>query len=42
MYVNNIITYFKHGITNVVSVGLNSRIQMVKASVRGFHFFRKF
>ena len=32
----NILTYLKHRITNAVSEGLNSRIQWVKATARGF------
>ncbi len=32
----NILTYLKHPITNAVSEGLNSRIQWVKATARGF------
>ena len=33
---DNILTYLKHRITNAVSEGLNSRIQWVKATARGF------
>ena len=36
-HINNILNYFKHLITNAVSEGLNSKIQMLKASARGFH-----
>jgi transposase len=32
----NILTYLKHRITNAVSEGLNSKIQWVKATARGF------
>ena len=32
----NILTYLKHRITNALSEGLNSRIQWVKATARGF------
>jgi transposase len=32
----NILTYFKHRITNAVSEGLNSKIQAIKATARGF------
>ena len=32
----NILTYLKHRITNAASEGLNSRIQWVKATARGF------
>ena len=33
---DNILTYLKHRITNAVSESLNSRIQWVKATARGF------
>ncbi len=35
----NILTYFRHRITNAASEGFNSRIQSIKASARGFHAF---
>ncbi|NTV66536.1 MAG: ISL3 family transposase [Chlorobaculum sp.] len=38
----NILTYFKHAITNAVSEGLNSKIQIVKASAKGFHRFESY
>jgi len=31
-----VLTYLKHGVTNAVSEGRNSRIQWVKATARGF------
>ena len=40
--IENILTYRKHRITNVVSEGLNSRIQWVKAIARGFRNQQKF
>ncbi|ABL65963.1 transposase, IS204/IS1001/IS1096/IS1165 family protein [Chlorobium phaeobacteroides DSM 266] len=39
---DHILTYFKHAITNAVSEGLNSKIQIVKASARGFHRFESY
>jgi len=33
---DNVLTYLKHGVTNAVSESLNSRIQWVKATARGF------
>jgi len=33
---DSVLTYLKHGVTNAVSEGLNSRIQWVKATARGF------
>lgn len=35
----NIITYLRHPITNAVTEGLNSKIQSIKASARGFRSF---
>jgi len=35
----NIITYLSHPITNAVTEGLNSKIQSIKASARGFRSF---
>lgn len=35
----NIITYLKHPITNAVTEGLNSKIQMLKSNARGFRSF---
>lgn len=36
---NNLFNYCKHRISNAVSEGLNSKIQVIKASARGFHSF---
>jgi transposase len=36
---DNILTYFKHQITNAISEGFNSRIQSLKANARGFRNF---
>jgi transposase len=38
----NILTYLKHGITNAVSESLNSKIQWVKYTARGFRNFQNF
>jgi len=35
----NIITYLKHPITNAVTEGLNSKIQLIKSNARGFRSF---
>jgi transposase len=40
--VNNILTYVKHRITNAVSEGLNSKIQWVKSTARGYRNFDNF
>jgi len=38
----NILTYLKHGITNATSESLNSKIQWVKYTARGFRNFKNF
>jgi len=38
----NILTYLTHGITNAVSESLNSKIQWVKYTARGFRNFQNF
>lgn len=38
----NLLTYFKHPISNAVSEGLNSKIQTVKANARGYRSFEGF
>jgi len=38
----NILTYLRHGITNAVSESLNSKIQWVKYTARGFRNFQNF
>lgn len=38
----NILTYFKHGISNAVAEGLNSKIQTVKSNARGYRSFEGF
>ena len=38
----NILTYFKHRISNAVAEGLNSKIQTVKANARGYRSFDGF
>ena len=35
----NILTYLRHPITNAVTEGLNSKIQMIKSNARGFRSF---
>jgi len=41
-HLSNILTYFKHRITNAVVEGLNSKIQTVKANARGYRSFSGF
>jgi transposase len=38
-HLENIVTWWKHRITNAVSEGLNSKIQSIKSAARGFHSF---
>jgi len=38
----NILTYFKHRISNAVAEGLNSKIQTIKANARGYRSFEGF
>ena len=38
----NILTYLKHGITNAASESINSKIQWVKYTARGFRNFKNF
>lgn len=38
----NIVTWWKHRITNAVSEGLNSKIQSIKSAARGFHLFESY
>ena len=41
-HLDNILTYFKHRISNAVAEGLNSKIQTVKANARGYRSFEGF
>lgn len=41
-HLKNILTYLKHPITNALSEGLNSKIQWVKYTARGFRNFDNF
>jgi len=38
----NLLNFFRHRTTNAVSEGLNSKIQLIKASARGFHSFESY
>lgn len=38
----NILTYLKHGITNAMSESVNSKIQWIKYTARGFRSFENF
>ncbi|WP_369822523.1 transposase [Prosthecochloris sp. HL-130-GSB] len=37
----NMLHFFRHRTTNAVTEGLNSMIQLIKASAQGFHGFEK-
>jgi len=39
---DNILTYFRHRITNAMSEGFNSRIQSIKSQARGFRAFKNY
>ncbi|YCM43818.1 ISL3 family transposase [Verrucomicrobiaceae bacterium 227] len=41
-HLDGLMSYFKHRISNAVSEGLNSKIQSIKASARGFRSFENF
>lgn len=41
-HLENILTYFRHRITNAMSEGFNSRIQTIKNNARGFRAFENF
>lgn len=41
-HLENILTYFRHRITNAASEGFNSRIQSIKSQARGFRAFANF
>ena len=41
-HLDNILTYFKHRISNAVAEGLNSKIQTVKSNARGYRSFEGF
>jgi len=39
---DGLLTYLKHHITNAVTEGLNSKIQSIKSSARGFRNFQNY
>ncbi len=41
-HIENILTYFRHRITNAMSEGFNSRIQSIKSQARGFRAFEHY
>lgn len=41
-HLDNIVTYLRHRITNAVAEGINSKIQQVKSSARGFRNFENY
>ena len=41
-YLSNVLTCFKHRISNAVAEGLNSKIQTVKVNARGYRFLDGF
>jgi transposase len=41
-HLDNILSYFRHRITNAATEGFNSRIQSIKSQARGFRAFRNY
>jgi transposase len=41
-HLENIVSYFRHRITNAATEGFNSRIQSIKSQARGFRAFRNY
>jgi len=41
-HLDGILSYFRHGITNAFAEGINSKIQMIKSSARGFRSFENY
>jgi len=41
-HIEGILNFTRHRTTNAVSEGLNSKIQLIKASARGFHSFKSY
>ena len=41
-HLDNLLTYFRHRITNAKSEGFNSRIQSIKSNARGFRSFENY
>ena len=41
-HLDNIVSYFRHRITNAATEGFNSRIQSIKSQARGFRAFRNY
>ncbi len=41
-HLDRLLTYMDHRITNAVTAGLNSKIQILKANARGFRNFKNY
>ena len=41
-HLHGIMNYFHHGITNAFAEGINSKIQTIKSSARGFRNFENY
>ncbi len=41
-HLGQLLSYFRHPITNAVSEGFNSRIQTIKSAARGFRNFENY
>ncbi len=41
-HLDNMLTYFRHPITNAICEGFNSKIQAIKSDARGFRGFKNY
>lgn len=41
-YLTNVLTYFKHRVTNATSEGINAGVQLLSSRARGFRNFTNF
>jgi transposase len=41
-HLDGLLSYFRHGVTNAISEGFNSRIQTIKSAARGFRNFANY
>jgi transposase len=41
-HLQGLLNYFKHKITNALTEGLNSKIQLIRAQARGFRNFKNY
>jgi len=41
-HIENLLTYFRHPVTNAIAEGFNSKIQSIKSAARGFRKFKNY